>query len=261
MNPFFFFPVSYVETFQASSLNSLQIFAHRLYTPHANYLCSLRKTNLLEHWSYSTWLISMYKLLLYWFCYSQCNSTWIYANPWISLCVWLALVQTASSNGPFAVQTNRVFDEWLTGLTFGLCKRLLWRGTSNCQINLSVVDPSLWWHIDGAQTLLLSELSNQTDNSTLLLFDIKKLSCSRDVYNLTSSVKKTFHTLLFSAKHCVSFCQTCWIRIFYSPPLGHILGTLITSGRVKLGNLVIHRLLIADFWAITIWKLSETGEM
>lgn len=37
-----------------------------------------------------TSLISIYKLLLCQFWDSQCNRTWIYANMWVSLCIWLA---------------------------------------------------------------------------------------------------------------------------------------------------------------------------
>lgn len=37
-----------------------------------------------------TSLNSIYKLLLCQFRDSQCNSSWIYANLWVSLCIWLA---------------------------------------------------------------------------------------------------------------------------------------------------------------------------
>ncbi len=114
-----------------------------------------------------TSLISIYKLLLCQFWDSQCNSSWIYANLWVSLCIWLAVWFKLSVLMGHLKLNYTTFDVWLTVLIFGLCKLLLW------QASQTAVRPS-WsvsrWSssscpVDTAQTTSRTRLSNQAETS------------------------------------------------------------------------------------------------
>lgn len=105
-----------------------------------------------------TSLISIYKLLLCQFWDSQCNSTWIYANLWVSLCIWLAFWFKLSVLMGHLKLNYTTFDVWLTVLIFGLCKLFLW------QASQTAVRPS-WSSSSCPVTTSRSWLSNQAETS------------------------------------------------------------------------------------------------
>ena len=71
-------------TFYLNSLPGSETYHMHIHFPQ---LVTVSQTSLnIGHTS----LISIYKLLLCQFWDSQSNSTWIYANVWVSLCIWLA---------------------------------------------------------------------------------------------------------------------------------------------------------------------------
>lgn len=77
---------------QKFPLNSLHIFTPGVYTSymHINFL--LMTVSQISLYTGHTSHISICTLHLYQCWCSQCNSTWIYANVWISLCILLAFV-------------------------------------------------------------------------------------------------------------------------------------------------------------------------